>query len=94
MQKKISSSSHRSKSRTSALNILLYRGFNHFIFVLILCAGVVTTYAGGGSTGVAVDGTSSAAQFFGPIGIALSRNGDLFVTDTLTYKIRKINTAG
>jgi sugar lactone lactonase YvrE len=55
-------------------------------------AGVVTTFAGvAGSLGN-TDGTGAAARFESPIGIAVDRSGNVFVTDYDT--VRKITSAG
>lgn len=53
--------------------------------------GVVTSIAGGvqGLT----DGLGTAARFYGPIGVAVSSNGNLFISDTSNAAIRKISTA-
>ncbi len=56
-------------------------------------AGNVTTFAGSGVAGN-TDGLGSAAQFNGPIGIAIDRKGDLYVADTNNHSIRKLTKAG
>jgi sugar lactone lactonase YvrE len=55
--------------------------------------GTVSTVAGSGSAGY-VDGPAAAAQFNGPIGLAISRDGDIYVADTYNDVIRMITTAG
>ncbi len=52
-------------------------------------AGVVTTFAGTGSTG-AVNATGTAASFNGPYAICIDAAGDLYVSDRSNYKVRKI----
>jgi sugar lactone lactonase YvrE len=54
---------------------------------------LVTTVAGGDLAGFA-DGTGSAAQFNKPVGIAADGQGNLFVTDEVNQRIRKITTVG
>ena len=51
--------------------------------------GVVTTIAGSGVSGSG-DGTGSSATFNTPTGIAVDANGNVFVTEYATGKIRKI----
>ena len=55
-------------------------------------AGVVTTMAGKGSSGAAVDGTGAAARFVSPAGLAIDRAGNLYVGDGAT--VRKVTPAG
>ena len=52
-------------------------------------AGVVTTLAGSGAYGSA-DGTGTAAQFRGPIGVAVDASGAVYVADINNNLIRKI----
>jgi hypothetical protein len=52
---------------------------------------VVTTIAGQGPNHPGqADGTNTAAQFFGPTGVALDTNGNIFVADQNNNTIRKI----
>ena len=65
---------------------------NHLIRK-ITSAGVVSTFAGSGSSGSA-NGTGTSASFNGPSGIAIGPNGNIFVTDKGNHLIRKITSAG
>ncbi|WP_445713509.1 T9SS type A sorting domain-containing protein [Flavobacterium sp.] len=53
--------------------------------------GDVTTFAG--SIQGSQDGVGTVAKFYNPVGIAIDSNGDLFVTDYLSHRIRKITTS-
>ena len=55
--------------------------------------GVVSTLAGNGTFGD-VDGTGTDAQFFGPEGVAVDTDGNVYVADKNNHKIRKITPAG
>ncbi|KAI8904004.1 hypothetical protein EDD86DRAFT_213646 [Gorgonomyces haynaldii] len=55
--------------------------------------GTVTTVAGSGASGFQ-DGTGTNAQFNSPQGIAVSPSGDLYVSDTNNYRIRKVTQSG
>lgn len=53
----------------------------------------VTTIAGSGDAGFK-DGAGTEAQFDGPIGIAVDKQGNIFVADAYNDRIRKIATDG
>jgi len=55
--------------------------------------GVVTTLAGSGLSGSA-DGTGAGASFNQPYGVAVDRNGNVYVADWGNNEIRKITPAG
>ena len=62
--------------------------------MLTLSVGVVTTVAGGGSTGIVAgssDGTGGSALFNSPTGVSVdSSSSFLFVADRLNHKIRRV----
>jgi DNA-binding beta-propeller fold protein YncE len=55
--------------------------------------GSVTTLAGGGAAGFR-DGAATEAQFNGPIGVAVSSAGRVFVADTYNDRIRVVEPDG
>jgi RHS repeat-associated protein len=59
----------------------------------IAANGAVSTLAGSGTPGYA-NGTGTAARFSLPTGLALDRDGNVYVSDTLNQRIRKITPAG
>lgn len=56
-------------------------------------AGVVTTYAGNGNSGL-VNGPVATAEFSAPAGLAIDKSGSLYVGDSGNYLIRKITADG
>ncbi len=55
---------------------------------------VVTTLAGRGGSRGANDGTNGVARFYNPTGVAVDASGDLYVTDSYNYTIRKVTPEG
>jgi sugar lactone lactonase YvrE len=53
----------------------------------------VSTLAGNGDAGFA-DGTGTAAQFNGPVGVAVDGAGNVYVADVFNNRIRKITPEG
>jgi sugar lactone lactonase YvrE len=73
-------------------NLYVADSFNYRIRKIVVATGVVTTLAGSGSVGTA-DGTGTAASFNAPSGIACDGNGNVFVSDYGSHRIRKIVAA-
>lgn len=59
----------------------------------ISAAGAVTTLAGTAGQCGSLDGDALTARFCSPQGIALDRQGNLYVADTLNHTIRRIDRA-
>ena len=75
-------------------NVYVGDYFNHTIRK-VTSAGVVSTLAGLAGNYGSIDGTNSAARFWGPEGIAVNTNNlNLFVADTGNGTIRKITPSG
>jgi sugar lactone lactonase YvrE len=55
--------------------------------------GIVSTFAGNGSIGIS-DGQGTKAQFYGPQGLAVDGQGNVFVADAGNNEIRKITPSG
>jgi sugar lactone lactonase YvrE len=73
-------------------NVYVADNFNNVIRE-ISPAGVVTTFAGDGNPGY-TDGAAASAEFYGPQGIAIDAQGNLYVADVGNNVIRKITSAG
>ncbi len=62
---------------------------NNKIRIVDPTSGATTTLAGAGTAGF-VDGPAASAQFNAPEGIAIDAAGDVFVTDVMNHRVRRI----
>jgi sugar lactone lactonase YvrE len=57
--------------------------------------GVITTVAGDGTAGFLGDGGGAiSAELNQPYGVALDGSGNLYIADTLNYRVRKVDSTG
>jgi trimeric autotransporter adhesin len=55
-------------------------------------SGIISTFAGGGFGGDG--GPATSAQLNNPSGIAIDKNGNIYIADLSDYRIRKVNNSG
>ena len=78
-------------------NIYIGDSWNHRIRKISI-EGVVSTWAGGGSTigvqsvGDYIDASDTAARFYTPCEVSIDQYNNIFVADAYNHRIRKINT--
>ena len=64
---------------------------NHAIRRIDAQTGIITTFAGTGSSGFSGDGGSpELAQLYSPVGLAIDTYGNIYIADTNNHRIRKI----
>jgi len=64
------------------------------VITKIVPGGVASTFAGTPNVGGFNDGPGAGAEFFNPEGLAIDKNGSLYVGDLGNHRIRKITPAG
>ncbi len=75
----------------SAGNLFIADGANHRIRKVAAGTGIITTVAGNGARGYTGDNVAAtAAALFFPTGVAVDRNGNIFIADHLNQRIRKV----
>ncbi len=57
-------------------------------------SGIITTIAGGGSTGLGDGGLAINAELYYPYGVALDGLGNVYIADLDNERIREVNTSG
>ena len=57
--------------------------------------GIITTLAGNGTNGYSGDGgTATNAELYEPNGVTVDATGNLFIADTINFRIREVSTNG
>ena len=76
----------------SSGNLFIADQVNHRIRKVDASTGLISTVAGTGTAGPAVDGGLAVdAQLTIPLGVAVDGFGNLFIADTGNHRIRKVN---
>ena len=77
----------------SSLNIVYIGDCNNMRLRIMTYAGVVTTLAGSGNL-TSNDGYATSAGFNCPTGVAVDKNGFVYVADQMNNRIRKVSPSG
>lgn len=79
----------------SAGNLYIADSFNARVRKVTASTGVITTVAGNGLIGFSGDnGPATQATFKRPIGVAVDKNGVLYILDVIDSRIRRVGTDG
>ena len=72
-------------------NFYIAASGDHKIFKVTASSGIITSAAGTGVKGYGGDGgQATSAMLYEPMGVTLDTTGDIYIADTLNYRIRKI----
>lgn len=76
-------------------NVYIADGNNHRIRK-INSSGIISTFAGSGSSGLGNGGPATAAQLYIPFGVAVDGSGNVYISDVAAGNnlVRKVNTSG
>lgn len=74
-------------------NLYVADSENHTIRKIVVATGAVTTIAGTAGSSGGTDGTGAAARFNQPSGLAWDGAGNLYISETAGYTIRKLVVA-
>ncbi len=90
-QNRINNSQIRFANYTKALTAFAISVF----FSCLAQAQIINTLAGTGTPGFSGDGgVASAAKLYHPISVAIDGIGNLYISDLMNQRIRKVNTSG
>jgi NHL repeat-containing protein len=74
---------------------VVYRGYRNHALRKVSPGGVITTVAGTGAYGYSGDGGPAASALMNqPSGVAVDAAGNVCVSDTNNFRVRKVSTAG
>lgn len=66
---------------------------NNRVRMIDLATGVISTVAGTGESGYSGEGPATQAALAGPSGLAVDREGTLYIADTFNGRIRRVDLA-
>ena len=76
-------------------NLFIADTYNQRIRKVMAATGIISTFAGIGSSGNSGDGGDATSAFLGgPAGVAMDIEGNLFIADEGNQRIRKVSTNG
>ncbi len=78
-------------------NIYIADTFNNCVRKVTISTGIISTYAGSGSTNGAFSGDAgqaTSAALNKPAGLCFDSAGNLYIADTFNYRIRKVTSTG
>ena len=79
----------------AVISLLIADTENHRIRKVDLATGLITTFAGNGSSGYSGDGgPATDAELNYPKGVFADQSGNVYIADTLNHRIRKVDTDG
>jgi hypothetical protein len=75
-------------------NVYIADRYNHRIRKVTAATGIITTFAGNGTSGSGGDdGPATAAQLREPFGVILDGSGNVYIADLVNNRIRKVTAA-
>lgn len=82
-------------SLDAAGNLYIADSGNNVIRKITASSGVITTVAGVGTAGFTGDGgPATSATLNQPWGVLVDTSGNIYIGDTLNYRVRKVDTSG
>ncbi len=60
----------------------------------ISTSGIITTIAGGGTSGLGDGGPATNAELYGPAGVVVDAVGNVYISDGANSRVRRVNVAG
>ncbi len=77
----------------TAGNIYIADQVNNRIRKITISDGIIHTIAGGGTNGLGDGGLATNASLSTPLGIAIDKWGNIYISDSQNFRIRKINAS-
>ncbi len=68
--------------------------FSNGLIRKVSTSGIISTFAGGGASGLGDGGQATAAELTDPLGLVFDGAGNMYFSDNGAYRVRKISTTG